>query len=298
MKTLRLGLEWFLNPDHLPLLIGQEKGWFADEGLKIELVAPDAHLDAFAAIEAGQLDVAITEPIHLVEDRAKGHSALGFARFLHTNGGVMVLDASGIDRPRDMAGKRIQYPGAPGPGGLAMVSTMIEADGGTPGTLTPVNEGFQHTKALVEGKADAAVLAFYNFEVVEANLTGHPAHFFALKDFGLPDFCQLVLMTSPEKLEAEEASFRALLRVMGRGLDFIHQQPTAAREIYFRRTETSPDDELLIAIFEATVPCFTFDFGMAAESYGFLARWMHERGLAERVVAPDEVWTNRLAYPA
>ena len=41
MDTLRVGLEWFLNPDHLPLIAGIELGWFAQAGLELELIAPD-----------------------------------------------------------------------------------------------------------------------------------------------------------------------------------------------------------------------------------------------------------------
>ena len=35
------------------------------------------------------MDIAITEPIHLVEDKASNQNVVGFARFLHTNGGIM-----------------------------------------------------------------------------------------------------------------------------------------------------------------------------------------------------------------
>lgn len=294
MKKLKLGLEWFLNPDHLPFLIGIEKGWFADVGLELELVEPTEHLDAFEALESGELDIAITEPIHLVEDHAAGRHAMGFARFLHTNGGVMVLEASGIERPRDLAGKRVQYPGAPGPGGLAIVRTMIEADGGEPGELEAVNHGFKHTDALVEGRADCATLAFYNFEVLEARHRGHPARFFALKDWGVPDFCQLVLTTQPSRVESDASTLRSLLKVMVRGLDFIHQQPEEARQLYMKRTETDPEDPLMSAIFAATVPCFTFDLSMNAGYFRRLALWMRERGLIEGDVAPAALWTNNL----
>ncbi|MEO1270141.1 MAG: ABC transporter substrate-binding protein [Myxococcota bacterium] len=296
MKTLRLGLEWFLNPDHLPLLIGLEEGWFADAGIALELIEPEAHMDAMDAIEAGRMDVAITEPIHLVEDRAKGQQAVGFARFLHTNGGVMYLNASGIQRPRDMANARIQYPGAPGPGGKAIVATMVEADGGQVGELTPVNRGFAHTDALLDGDADVATLAFYNFEVVEARLKGHKADFFALRDWGVPDFCQLVLTTSVKRLEDDRETFSALLKVLRRGMDVIHQNPARAREIYFRRTETDPNDALMSAIFAATVPCFTFDLSMSAEYYTRLVAWMHDRGLIDTEVDPNLCWSNALAF--
>lgn len=296
MQKLRLGLEWFLNPDHLPFLIGQRKGWFKDAGIELELIEPAEHLDAVDAIARGEMEVAITEPLHLVEDKAKGDAVVGFARFLHTNGGVMFLRNAGIERPRDMVGKRIQYPGAPGPGGPAIVGTMVRADGGdcTADDFERVNNSFYHTDALLEDKADVATLAFYNFEVVEARHRGVDADFFALKDWGVPDFCQLILITSPALLEEKREVFDALLKVMGRGIDFIHQHPKEARAIYNEATENSLDTELGQAIFDATVPCFTFDFSMSEDYYGQLETWMAENALIKSRPGKANYWTNAL----
>lgn len=298
METLRLGLEWFLNPDHLPFLVARQKGWLDDAGLALELVEPQQHLDAAEAIQKGELDVAITEPLHLVEDRAQGRASQGFARFLHTNGGVMTLASSGIERPRDMVGKRIQYPGSPGPGGPAIVATMIEADGGEVdiAAFGRVNEGFHHTKALADWKADLATLAFYNFEVVEAQHLGLSPRLFALKDWGVPDFCQLVLFTTPENLEQKRDAFTKLVRVMRRGIDFAHQHPDEARAIYFAATKVDPADPLMSAIFAATVPCFTFDFSMSDAYYARLSAWMKKRGLVSEAPPAYALWTNALAF--
>ncbi|RIO74256.1 ABC transporter substrate-binding protein, partial [Staphylococcus haemolyticus] len=89
MEKLIVGLEWFLNPDHLPLILGIEKGWFKEEALEIEMIEPEKHFDALEEIENNSMDIAITEPIHLVEDKATNQNVVGFARYLHTNGGVM-----------------------------------------------------------------------------------------------------------------------------------------------------------------------------------------------------------------
>jgi putative hydroxymethylpyrimidine transport system substrate-binding protein len=298
MKTFRLGLEWFLNPDHLPFLIGLEKGWFRDAGLDLELVEPATHLDALAEITAGRMDAAITEPIHLLEDAAKGQSVMGFARFLHTNGGVMYLRQKGIERPRDMAGKRLQYPGAPGPGGPAIVATMVEADGGTcdPAALVPVNSGFHHTDALAEDKADLATLVFYNFELIEARHRGLDADFFALKDWGVPDFCQLILITTPENLERDRPTYQQLVTILRRGIDLIKQDPAEAAAIWFKRTGTNPEDALNRKILDATAACFTHDFSLSASYYRRLGDWMLERGLIPAPVHPGDVWTDELAF--
>jgi len=296
MKTLRLGLEWFLNPDHVPLLLAKDRGWFEDVGLAVEFIEPEEHLDAVEAIEKGEMDCAVTEPLHLVEDRAKGEMCVGFARFLHTNGGVMAK--AGIERPRDMVGKRIQYPGAPGKGGPAIVATMVEADGGPTGTedgYGRVNNSFYHTDALAEDKADVATLVFHNFEIVEARHRGLEVNHFALKDWGVPDFCQLVLITHPDKLAEERETFETLVRVLRRGVDAVKQEPEAAREVYFRLTDSDPDDALTRAIYDATVPAFTHDFSMSADYYRQLEAWMHERGLISETPGAEVYWTNDLA---
>lgn len=296
MTRLRLGLEWFLNPDHAPLLLARDRGWFKDAGLDVELIEPEAHLDAVEAIERGDMDCAVTEPLHLVEDRAKGELCVGFARFLHTNGGVMAK--AEIERPRDMVGRRIQYPGAPGNGGPAIVATMVEADGGPAGTENGygrVNHSFYHTDALAEDKADVATLVFHNFEIVEARHRGLDVRLFALKDWGVPDFCQLVLITHPDKLTAERETFRKLVAVLRRGVDAVKQEPDAAREAYFRLTGSDPDDTLTRAIYDATVPCFTHDFSMSTDYYARLEAWMAERGLIDDTPGPDVYWTNDLS---
>jgi len=297
MAKLRLGLEWFLNPDHVPLVVGLEKGWFTDVGLELELVEPSEHVDAIAELQSGSLDVAVTEPVHLVEDRGKGHAIVGWARFLHTNGGVMYFAGRGIERPQDMLGKRLQYPGAPSPLGRAIAKTMIEADGGnfTDDAITPIDYGFFHTNALIEDKADLATLVFYNFEVIEARHRGYNAQFFALKDWGIPDFCQLILIATPELLQRRQQDLQAFLKVLRRGVDFVHQYPEEARKIYDQRTGAYSGDVIGQAIYDATVPCFTRDFSMSTDYYDCLQTWMHNTGQIPQHLPAQEYWTNSLA---
>ena len=128
----------------------------------------------------------------------------------------MFLESANITRPRDMCGKTISYPGSPGPGGPAIVQTMVEADGGSCelSSYGKHNGGFYHTKALQEGAADVATLIFYNFEVIEARGLGLRPDFFSLKDWGVPDFCQLVLFSTPQRIEELRPQLRALVLAM------------------------------------------------------------------------------------
>ena len=35
-----LMLDWFVNPDHGPVIIAQEKGYFAEQNLEVQVIAP------------------------------------------------------------------------------------------------------------------------------------------------------------------------------------------------------------------------------------------------------------------
>lgn len=299
MEKIKIGLEWFINPDHIPIMVGLKKGWFKEEALEIEMIEPKEHFDAIDEIKAGTMDIAITEPLHLVQDRAKDEPVIGFARFLHTNGGVMYLKNKGINRPQDMIGKRIQYPGAPGLGGLSIVKTMVEADGGSCSLddFIPVNNSFYHTDALAEDKADVATLIFRNFEIIEAQHKGLDVDYFALKDWGVPDFCQLILITSPEVLERRSEAISKFVKVLRKAIDYIIEHPEEALEIYVEYTNANRDDQLTIDIFKATIPCFTYDFSMSSDYYDHLQQWLKETGQIEQTIDPETYWTNKFVLP-
>ena len=33
-------LDWFINPDHGPIIVAQEKGYFSEQDLEVEIIAP------------------------------------------------------------------------------------------------------------------------------------------------------------------------------------------------------------------------------------------------------------------
>ena len=195
-----------------------------------------------------------------------------------------------------MVGKRLQYPGAPSALGLAIAKTMIEADGGdfTEDAITSVDNGFFHTDALVADKADLATLVFYNFEVIEAPQARLRCPvFFALKDWGIPDFCQLILIATPELLQQRQQELKTFLSVLRRGIDFIHQNPEAAQAIYDKRTGAYSGDAIGQAIYDATVPCFTHDLSMSADYYDRLQTWMQQHpGKFPECLPAQEYWTE------
>jgi ABC-type nitrate/sulfonate/bicarbonate transport system substrate-binding protein len=305
---LRVGLEWFINPDHLPLVVAKSHGIFEEFGLDVELVEPSNHWEAEEEIISGNLDVAVTEPLHLAQDAAKNKPVMGFSRFLHTDGGVLYDAADGsIKRPADMCGKTISYPGSPGPGGPAIVDTMVKADGGDCDldSYGKYNGNFFHTDAIQSGNADVATLIFWNFEIPEAKAKGmkEPA-FFSLKEWGVPDFCQLVLMTTPTRYQELKPTLRKLVLAMRRATGLIHQQPELARQYYYDYVNATSADEtqqaIINATFQATLPAFPNDNNMSQEYYERLMQWLMSTNQVDAEEASQvpvsNYWTNEVSW--
>ena len=64
-------LDWFVNPDHAPLIVANEAGFFSEVGLEVELVAPANPNDPPKLVAAGKADLAISyQPqLHLQVDQ-------------------------------------------------------------------------------------------------------------------------------------------------------------------------------------------------------------------------------------
>ena len=57
---MTLVLDWFVNPDHGPIVIAEEKGFFAEQGLEVEVIAPADPSDPPKMAAAGRADLAVS----------------------------------------------------------------------------------------------------------------------------------------------------------------------------------------------------------------------------------------------
>jgi putative hydroxymethylpyrimidine transport system substrate-binding protein len=55
-----LVLDWFVNPDHAALVIARDRGFFAKQGLEVELIAPADPNIPLTMVAAGKADVAVS----------------------------------------------------------------------------------------------------------------------------------------------------------------------------------------------------------------------------------------------
>lgn len=130
------------------------------------------------------------------------------------------------------------------------------------------------------------------------------ASFFSLKEWGVPDFCQLVLMTTPDRFEERKATFRKLVLAMRRATGLIHQQPNLARSYYYdyvkREEAEETERDVIDATFTATLPAFPNDNNMSKEYHDHLMSWLIETNQVDAKKASkvevSSYWTNEVSW--
>jgi len=131
--------------------------------------------------------------------------------------------------------------------------------------------------------------------------------FFSLKEWGVPDFCQLVLMTTPQCFGEQKAALRRLVLAMRRATGLIHQQPDLARKCFKEFVGENEDStekdknqkEVMDATMTATLPAFPNNNTMSSDYYDRLMDWLVETEQVEEAsskIAMNTYWTNDVAW--
>ncbi|MBK8176271.1 MAG: ABC transporter substrate-binding protein [Rhodospirillales bacterium] len=214
-NTVRIGLDWFLNPDHLAFIAARDWPDLAAEPLTIVLDEPNQHGDGFAALAGGVFDLIVTEPLTLLEPMASACEPLGCV--FETSGGILIRE----DRLKKLRAGEIMRIASPMSGRLTdgLCRRILQRWAGNQGvaiaeTQIAVEQAdFRHVENLEAG-FDACWLAFANIEAVQARQRGLSVRLLTAEDVGLPGFSALELVArkgrSAEEIALHERFIAAL----------------------------------------------------------------------------------------
>ncbi|MER3438025.1 MAG: pyrimidine biosynthesis enzyme [Chloroflexota bacterium] len=280
-EPVTLALDWYPNANHAGLFLAQERGYFRAEGLTVDLYTPSDPTTVLQTVGAGQDDFGISYQTDVLLARAQGVPVVSVAALVqHPLLGVMSLKKRGITRPRDLAGKTVGYPGIPSQ--EAFLATMLETDGARISDVTLINVGFNLVPAVISGRVDAVMGAYWTHETILAEREGYEVALMRVEAWGVPDYYELVLVTNEDVIAAQPGVIRALLSATQRGyLDAI-AEPDAALDALAKAYE-GIDREVEERGLELLIPVWTdggIRFGtQTRERWEAYANWMKSRGL-------------------
>ena len=192
---IKLALEWFINPDHLPFIVGLDKGLYKKNNIELEIIEPEGHYDGFKELAQNNIQLATNEPLHLIEKYQKNICSIG--NFFETNGGI-IFTTKGYENLINEKEVKITSPVSnPVTDKIAndIIQRHLEKINKTNNNIKIVANDFYHIKHLKAG-FDAAWLCFENFEGVESKLEGLEVKKIYLEDVEIPNFCALDVFAS------------------------------------------------------------------------------------------------------
>ena len=192
-NQIKLGLDWFINPDHAPIIIAEKYGYFKNENLKVEIIEPADPNDPPKQVAAGKIDIAISyQPqFHLQIDQSLPIVRLGSLVSTPLNS-LVVLKNGPIDTIKDLKNKKIGF----SVGGFedALLSGMFERYGLSLSDVELININFSLSPSLISKKVDAVIGAFRNFELNQMDIVGHPGKAFFPEELGVPNYEELIFI--------------------------------------------------------------------------------------------------------
>ncbi len=276
MTQLRIALEWFLNPDHLPLLAACEH--LQADGLDVDLVVPDDHYDGFQALADGAVDLVVNEPLHLVERRALQLTSHGC--FFATDGGVLMQRAA-MRLLKDGMSVRIASPVSNPTTDALCVDILRGWMTGQGFTLkddqVSIEEaGFDHVDNLANGYA-GAWLAFTNVEGVSAQVRGLDTQLITTAEAGIPNFSALELIGAANAPDDVRKLIARLVATLDDVTPGLCADTDAARRLWYRASGHAPDAEA-DAIVAASLPRFLAPVRRSAAMWRPMWRYLYNRG--------------------
>ena len=85
LKELDVVLDWYPNALHAFMYVAMEKGYYADEGLKINIRFPSNANDAISLVAAGQADIGLYYQQDVIQARAEQNARHGREQELQRN---------------------------------------------------------------------------------------------------------------------------------------------------------------------------------------------------------------------
>ncbi len=272
-------LDWFVNPDHAPLYVALEKGFFKERGLDVTFIAPSNPNDPPKLVAAGKADLAVSYQYqhHLQVDQ--GLPLVRVATLVATPLNCLVVLADGNIRSlADLKGKTIGY--SVGGFETVLLKVMLEKNGLTLDDVDLVNVNFSLSPSLLSGKTDAVIGAFRNFELNQMDIEGRPGRAFFVEEHGVPAYDELILICHRDRIN--DPMVRKFVDALEAGVQFLVNHPDESWNLFIHGRRDL-DDELNRRAWKDTLPRFALRPGaLDQRRYRRFSKFLKTQGMLKK----------------
>ncbi len=286
---------WSPNTNYIGSYLAQRLGYFADEGLKVDIVQPgEASVASLVAIGKAHFGTAYQEDLTFARTAEDALPIVAIGTVIqHNTSGFASLAHAGIEGLEDFVGKT--YGGWGGPVEIATLKLLMESVGGSLDDIMVVNTGISDFFAVTRRKVDVCWV-FEGWTLAEAKVRGIDLNYISLAEIDpVFDYYTPLIIASQNLLDEDPELARRFMRALTRGYEYAVNNPLESAEIF---VEMLPQVPLALALesleflkgeFIADAPRWG---EMKATVWRRYADWLYDNGLLGRRLDVEASFSN------
>lgn len=300
LRHVKLGVGFIPNVQFAPLYVAQSKGFYAEQGLEVEIEYGFEN-DFVALAAQGEREFAVASGDQVILARAQGLPITYVMKWYQRYPVALMLPTSqGVSKPgqlspEQLSGKKI---GLPGFFGATFVGwkALVHAANLDESKLTVEEIGFTQAAAVQQGKVDGAMVYIAN-EPIQLRNAGLEVNVFEVSDY--IDLVSNGLVVGDKLMTAEPELVEKMAKATLKGLTYTIEQPDEAFEIVRKVMPemTDADAPVQRQVLEASIELWRSDQpGLSSpQAWQESVDFMRETGLleADSQIEVDKLYANQ-----
>ena len=296
LHELTVVLDWYPNALHAFLYQAEQAGYFAEEGLTVNIQPPAGVNDAMSMVAAGQADIGLYYQQDVIQARVEqGVPVKSIGAVVQGPLNIILsLKEKNITEPADLVGKTVGYAGTEL--SEALVRSIMEYSGADPSSVELIDVGFDLMSSMVTGNVDATIGCLVNHEVPQMEKEGFEVNYFFPDDFGVPQYYEGIFLASDTMIAEEPDVLAGFLRACEKGFADFQSDTDAVLQVLLDNQDESnfpldPDVEkqsceTLLPLMETADAPF---LSQTEECWQENIDWMYDQGLISKKPDVSEV---------
>ena len=237
--TFMAGFKPQANLPFVAAYVAQEKGYFAEEGLEVEILHSAGGGENMTLLLAGKVDFTTADANSVLKYRASQEVPVKAIALFGQRGqqAFISLSESGIKGPEDWNGKRFGYKISIPPDYLAIADSVgLDRD-----SVEEIQVGFD-PRILLENKVDVLAV-FKSNEPDTIRSMGYEVEVFEAADYGVPTL-GLTYIATEETISSRRQITKDFIKATMRATEFIGKNQDAALDIVMKYAENENRDHM------------------------------------------------------
>ena len=283
---ITLLLDWFINPDHGPVIIANERGIFKEEGLEVQIIPPANPSDPPKLVAAGKADIAISYQPQLHMQVHEGLPVIRVGTLVATPlNCLLVLKDGPIKQLSDLKNKKIGYSIA----GMeqALLSAILKKANINKDEVEYINVNWSLSPALMSKQVDAVIGAYRNFELNQMEIEGVEGKCFYIEEEGVPPYDELIFIVNNQNINKKVLI--KFLNSIEKATQYIINHPDESWEI-FANYSKELNNELNRRAWFDTIPRFALrPAALDKGRYNRFEEFLYVEGLIKNKLSYDKM---------